>query len=79
MKRLIHLVPLAAMLTDLVLFRVADSTASIADTPSPGNEAVSRVNEAGNPDSASATITVTRRTALLQMRLAQKRIWRRQV
>jgi len=34
-KRLIHLVPLLAALTALVVFGVADSAASIADTSIP--------------------------------------------
>ena len=62
MKRLIALVPLVAMVTALVLSGVADSAASIADTPIPGNEAVSSGNEAGNPHSATAAITITWRT-----------------
>jgi len=37
---------------------VADTTASIADTTIPSNEAVSGANDAGNPDSANATITI---------------------
>ena len=64
-KRLIALVPLVAILTALVLLGVADTTASIADSPIPSSEAVSGVNEAGNPDSANATITITMRTAPL--------------
>ena len=64
-KRLTHLVLLAAMLTALVLLGVADSAASIADTSIPCNEAVSSANEAGNRDSANATITITMRTAPL--------------
>ena len=65
MKRLTHLVLLAAMLTALVLFGVADATTSIADTPIPGSDIVSSPNEAGNRDSANATITITMRTAPL--------------
>ena len=65
MKRLTHLVLLAAMLTTLVLLGVADSAASIADTPIRSSEAVSGANEAGNPDSANATITTIMWTAPL--------------
>ncbi len=42
------------------------SASGDADTPIPGNEAVSRANEAGNQDSsANATTTITMRTAPL--------------
>lgn len=65
MQRLIALVALVAILTALVLLGVADSAASIADTSIPGDEAVSRGNEVGNPDSANATITITMKTPSL--------------
>ena len=62
MKRLIALVPLVAMPTALIILGVADSAASIADTPILSSEALSRGNEAGNPDSANVTITITTKT-----------------
>jgi len=53
------------MVTALVLLGVGDSAASIADTPIRSSEAVSGANEAGNPDSANATITTIMWTAPL--------------
>ena len=44
---------------ELLATRVTDTNASAADTPVLANEAVSAGNEAGNLDSANATITMT--------------------
>ncbi len=65
MKRLAALVVLVAVLPALVLFGVADSAASVANTSVRSNEVASRANETDNSDSATATITVTMGTAPL--------------
>ena len=65
MKRLTHLVLLAAVLIALVLLGVADTTVSIADTNTPDNEVASSVCQADDSHPATATITITMRTAPL--------------
>jgi len=59
MKRLIIFIALIAILVSLLSLGVADASTSIADTSVPDNEIASGVNEAGNPNSASASIVIT--------------------
>lgn len=58
MKGLIVLVILIAVLVGLLLSGIADTSASIADTRIPDNEASSSLSE-GNNSTATATTTIT--------------------
>jgi len=57
-KKIVALSTLRALRTGILSLQLADSTASIAYTSIPDNEATSNLNEANN-SSASATITIT--------------------
>lgn len=64
--RLVAFIPLAVALTALVLFGVADSVASIADTNVPEGVTSSTPSQASDStSSANATITIIMRTAPL--------------
>jgi hypothetical protein len=57
-KRLSFVVILAILLTGLILFRLSDTTISVANTGAQNNEVISTMSEASN-SSATATITIT--------------------
>ncbi len=65
MKRLVVLVAVVALLIALLISGLSDTTALVADTGILDNDKASSVGEADNPDSASATITITWTTAPL--------------
>jgi hypothetical protein len=57
-KRPFFVIIFAILLTGLILFRLSDTTISIADTDIANNEVTSTISKAGN-SSASALITIT--------------------
>jgi len=58
-KKLGILVILVAVLAALLISGLSDTTALVADTGVPDNDQASSVAATCNPDSASATITIT--------------------
>jgi hypothetical protein len=58
-KRLVILLALLVLLASFALINIIDTNVSVADTNTPDNRVTSRVSEAGNHDSAAATITIT--------------------
>lgn len=63
MKKIVALSTLRAQPTRILSLQLPDAHTSIADTNIRDNEVTSNVSEAENPDSASATITITWTTA----------------
>jgi len=62
-KRSVVLLAVVALLIALLISGLSDATALVADTGISDNDKASSVGEADNPDSASATITITWTTA----------------
>jgi len=62
-KRLAVLVAVVALLIVLLISGISDTTALVADAGISDNDKASSVGEADNPDSATATITITMYTS----------------
>ena len=65
MRGLVAIGLLALLVAGSLVFDIADTTASIADTGIHDNEVASSASESNSPHSVNATTTITMRTAPL--------------
>ena len=62
MRKLAVLIALVVLLVGIPLSGIPDGSPSLADTSVPDDEVTSSANQTDNPNSTTATITITMRT-----------------